>query len=603
MSVCFELQQESENALAIKIREQVLDKISACKSEEELKRTIVKIIQDNDEQIDLEKIQESNEISRIADSLIACSIETNPDNLNQTQIQIGELLKNAIDLICNPPTFSIPYPFPVIDISGEFLKQLLLALLRLAIKILLSILKKLLSLVIDICNSGLSSLNSFGSKDIKNIIGDSISSEVNDSFIGDVFSAFGINTDGTAATLIIGEAIPCDEETAREAISNIKDINSFLDDLSFMATPVELCSLLNNKATEQTYAMVEELLQFEYPEMKKRLNNRVKIASLFKTLGSKSDPSICQIIEDNAEAIISQPELCFTGDANQVRENLLKNRNLTDDQIKNIINKERDRNKQNLEKLAELAAVIKTNPNKIFGEQQPIFCKGSTPGLVGLDAMPSLKQNISDAIDESFNNFASVFRRNTSTFIDSIITTTKDDTDQVVPKFISYLTFDVDGNSILVENSLNPEFTKLTSNGSYKLCDVDGNDSKNSLLNFYGDSDYKVNSQPIVRNDIIDIQTLINTSNYDAFESDDDDTGKVYIKKQDIRQSVLEENKLLFIALQTPVAESRFYSLDYDSLSVSYIIYNRSKDIITGKPISLPNTEEITIYTIGEENE
>ena len=110
MSVCFELQQESENALAIKIREQVLDKISACKSEEELKRTIVKIIQDNDEQIDLEKIQESNEISRIADSLIACSIETNPDNLNQTQIQIGELLKNAIDLICNPPTFTIPYP-------------------------------------------------------------------------------------------------------------------------------------------------------------------------------------------------------------------------------------------------------------------------------------------------------------------------------------------------------------------------------------------------------------------------------------------------------------------------------------------------------------
>ena len=123
MPVCFELQQESENALAIKIREQVLNKISACKSEEELKKTIVKILQDNDDQIDIEKIQDSNEISRITDNFLACSLESNPDNLNETQIQIGELLKNAIDLICNPPTFDIPYPFPIIDISAEFLKQ------------------------------------------------------------------------------------------------------------------------------------------------------------------------------------------------------------------------------------------------------------------------------------------------------------------------------------------------------------------------------------------------------------------------------------------------------------------------------------------------
>jgi len=595
MSVCFELQQESENALAIKIREQILDKISACKSEEELKKTIVNILAENDNELDIEKIQNSNEISRIADSLIACSIEATPDNLNQTQIQVSDLLKNAIDLICNPPTFSIPYPFPTIDISGEFLKQLLLALLRLAIKILLSILKKLLSLVIDICNSGLSSLNSFGSQDILDII--SISREVDDSFIGDVFSAFGINTDGTAATITVGEAIPCDEESARTAVSNIKNVSSFLDDLSFMATPVELCSLLNNKATEQTYAMVEELLQFEYPEMRKRLNNRVKIASLFTVLGSKSDPAICQLIEDNADSIISQPELCFTGDTNKIRENLLKNRNLTDDQIKDIISKERDRNKENLQKLSELASVIKTNPNKIFGEQQPIFCKGSTPGLVGLDSMPSLKQNISDVLDETYNNFATIFRRNTSNFVDSIITIKKTtvSTDQVVPKFISYLAIDKDGNEVLVENSLNPEFIKLTSNGSYKLCDVGGSTSKNSLLDYY---DFEVNSQKIINNDIIDIQTLINTTNYDSF--DNDDIGKVYILKETATQIVMDNIRSQFQSIDVGTITNSKFVTNTDFLSVSLSIIDSTIDLVTGNRFSLPEQQNITIYTVEE---
>lgn len=602
MSVCFELQQESENALAIKIREQVLDKIAACKTEEELKRTIVKILQENDDQIDIEKIQDSNEISRITDNFIACSLESNPDNLNQTQIQIGELLRNAIDLICNPPTFDIPYPFPTIDISGEFLKQLLLALLRLAIKIILSIIKKLLALLVDICTTGLSALNGFGSKEFKELLASSVTDAIDNSFVGEVFSAFGLNTDGTAATaIVVGEEESCEEYNAaisadevRTTVSNIKSVSKFLDDLSFMATPVELCSLLNNKANEQTYAMVEELLEFEYPEMRKRLNNRTKISSLFSALGSKSDPSICQIIENNADAIISQPELCFTGDTNKLRENLLKTRNLRDDQIKDIIAKERDRNKQNLEKIAELASIIKTNPNKIFGEQSPIFCKGSTPGIVTLDSMPSLKQNISDVIDQTFNIFAMVFRKNTSTFIDSIITNKALSTTEIIPKFINYMAYDSNNEPILIEDGLNQEFMKLTSNGKYELCDDRGRTDQDSLLSYY---DFDVNSQPVINKDVIDVQTLISVTNFDAFDEN------VYIKKYNYVQTVLEDLDSGISYVQ----DSSKIETDITDLSITLNVPEKYKDEIFKIGIadfsSIPSTEKIQILTIGENNE
>ena len=51
MSVCFEINQPSENALAIKIRDKILDKIKDCKTEEELQETLLSIFNENDERL------------------------------------------------------------------------------------------------------------------------------------------------------------------------------------------------------------------------------------------------------------------------------------------------------------------------------------------------------------------------------------------------------------------------------------------------------------------------------------------------------------------------------------------------------------------------
>jgi len=594
MSVCFELNQESENALAIKIKDQIFDKLKNCNGEEELKQTLINILNENDAVLDIEKIQNGDEVSRLLDNFLACSVEQTPDNLEENKIQLGNLLQNAVDLVCNPPAFTIPYPFPIIDLSNNFTEKLLLALLRLAIKIILSIIKKLLSLIIDFCsNNGFSDFSKFGSENIKNIIAQSIGDELSQSFLADVFSLFGVDENGHSTVVITtGEEVPCDDITPATVAKGISD---FLDDLSIMATPVELCSLLNNKAKDNVFIIVEELLEFEYPEIRKRLNNRTKIASLFKILGTKTDPSICQIIEDNAEKIIAAPEICFTSDVNQVRNSLLKERNLTDQQIKDILDKERNKVKKEIAKLTELANFIKTDPNKILGDTPEIFCKGSKPGLVTVDDMPSLKDAVSDTVDSTFNTFAMVFNLNASSFVNNILDTKKTEstTDPIIKKFIDSSTIDSNGEVVILENSLNTKFMQKVSQGQFTLCDQNGRTDNENLLKYY--KDIKINDRKIVNNDVIDVQTLSSTTNYDSFDGGED--GKVFIK------NYIYEAKTTPDVINVCNNIANYVELDYEKMSISINIPNKYKDIRNPNALSdfssLPSIQKLTIYTIS----
>lgn len=594
MSVCFELTQESENSLAIKIREQILEKIKECKSEEELQQTLLNILRDNEESLDLEKIQNGEEISRLLNNFLVCSLETTPDNLDSYQVQLGSLLQNAIDLACNPPAFSIPYPYPTIDDTKDFTNKLLLALLRLAINIILSIIKKLLALIIEICTSGLSRFNSYSDLSFVDALSSGITDEITQSFIGDVFKAFGIDDNGNTTRVIqVGEISECEEQGDPTAV--LKDINKFLDDLSTMATPVEICSLLNNKANDTTFQVVEELLDFEYPEIRKRLDNRSRISGLFKTLGTRVDPSFCSIIEQNAEQILAAPELCFTEDVNTLRENLLKERSLTEEQIKDLLNKERQRTRKNLEKLSELATAIKTNPNKILGETPEIFCKGNQPGLVSIDDMPSLKVAVSELVDSTFNTFAYVYNLNSSNFVNNILQTTitENTTEPILRKFVDTTAVDNNGDLQILENSLNPKFMQRVAANQFTLCDPIGRTDQDSLIDYY--EELEVNNNSVVNNDVIDTQTLINTTNFSAFDGGEE--GIVYIKNYDYKSKVTPDVQNIVNKIEN------YFSLDYETLSITISIPNKYLNTTSNDNVGnfdlLPSTQNIIVHTIS----
>ena len=576
MEVCFELQQQSDNALAIELRNKILNKLESIKTEEDLKRLVVSIIAENDDQIDIESLQLDNGVIPSLENYFACSIQENQDNLNTVQIEVGEILKKAIDLICNPPSIPAVPEYPIIDISGDFLNKILVALLRLAIKILLSIIKKLLSLLVEVCASGLSVLNGYGAASFGDIIKQSIGDNVSQSFVNDVFKAFGINSDGTPATLEFGDLEVCDTPFDLSNVNNLKNTMQFLDDLSSMLTPVEVCSLLNNKATEQTFQVIEEVLKYEYPSLKSRLNNRTKIAGLFKTLGSKTDPAICDLIENNAQLIISRPDICFTEDTNKLRENLLRNKGLTDDEVAEQIKKERDRNKANLEKISELASKIKSNPNKLFGEQQDIFCKNGKQGLVSLEDMPSLKTAVNNSLDTTFNVYATVMQKNLDSFSTTVITTDKvlNESSPVIAKFIDLDTVDKDGNLVNITNALNPVFIQKTTTGQFELCDDNGNTDANTLLDYYSFSK---------NNDVINIQALLNATSKDELGGDN-----VYILNYNNNQKLLKD----VINIISVDNIDNYLMIDPTEMSIKFII-----------PTKIGETDkEIKLYTLGNIN-
>lgn len=614
---CFDLEDTPENILAIKIKNEVIDKLVACSSETEVKDVLNEIITNNYESLDIEQLRlGSASIGPVIDSFVACAVDETSENLLNTQITVADLLKNAIDLICNPPSLNIPFPFPIIDISAEFLKQLLLALLRLVLKIILSIIKKLLSLLLEICSGNFD----FSGQSILQAIADSVAGGINDGidFINDTFAAFGIDANGVAATSIIngeGCSPPVDADT--EAIKSTID---FMGDLSTVLTPVEICNFLENIPTEQSFQVVEELMKFEYPQMAAVFNNRTKIRELFKALGKRVDPKICKIIRDNAEAIVSKPELCFTEDANEVRKALLKTRDLTDEEIESLLEKERERQKKNLDKVADLLASVKTDPNKLLGSPPNIFCKGGSPGIIEMDQMPSLKENLGRVTGFVFNIYATTFMKELLTYQSALLTQQKtlNTNVPILTKFVTLTIIDKDGALQVLENTINPVFAQKVAQGVYELCDEDGNTDSDSLLNAYPGAEYGDNGQ-------VDVQKVLNVSNIDDLQKDANDGGieadNVYIlnynSKQTIASELFNEDYGIVHSGSTKEYEDASYyntlgwrwlddliAIDTSKMSVNINLptkFNSFFDSTNTKPNYglIPSTDNLIVYTHG----
>lgn len=511
---CFELDEIPENILAKKIKEDVIDKLLSCSTKEEVQLKLNEIITENYESLDIDELRTgAAPIGPVLDSFVACSLEDSTENLTNVQIQIGDLLKNAIDLVCNPPTFNIPAPYPIIDISDAFLKQLFLAFLRLIMKIILSLLKKILSLIIDICQSGLSVQNLFGTQNFGDIISDAFGGAVDEatSFINEVFGAFGIDPNGIPATSIV-EGEGCLEPiTLGESKS--KSTSEFLNDLSSVLTPLEICDLFDNNTNEQTFQVIEELMKYEYPNFGAVFNTRTKIRDLFKLLGKKVDPRLCQTIRENADKITSNPDICFTSEAIELRKNFLGKKELSDEQIEQLLDKEREAQTTNLDKIGQIIAAIKTNPNSLFGDQQDIFCKNGQSGIVSMDMMPSLRNSATNTLNYTYNIYAVTAIKEIEAFGGKLLVQEKilDTEEPVIPKFAAYTIQDSEGKTKTFPNMVNPTFTQRTSFGHFDLCDDEGNIDNDSLLGFYNEDDAQDEDGNI------DIQKVISvTSKKDA---------------------------------------------------------------------------------------
>lgn len=125
-------------------------------------------------------------------------------------------------------------------------------------------------------------------------------------------------------------------------------IKSILDDLANLLSPSELCDLLRGNPDPTTLRIVKALLQNSYCEL--GLDTREEIINFFISISSRMDLSICDEVDDLAE-FISDDFLCPP--SSSLRERLLADKEMSQEEIKNQMERERDRSRKMVEQFLE----------------------------------------------------------------------------------------------------------------------------------------------------------------------------------------------------------------------------------------------------------
>jgi hypothetical protein len=151
---------------------------------------------------------------------------------------------------------------------------------------------------------------------------------------------------------------------------------------------------------------------------------------------------------------------------------------------------------------------------------------------------------------------------------------------------------DNNGDVQILENSLNPKFMQRVAANQFTLCDPFGRTDQDSLIDYY--EELEVNNNSVVNDDRIDTQTLINTTNFSAFDGGEE--GIVYIRNYDYQAKATPD-------VQDVVNKVENYiSLDYEKLSISISIPNKylstTNNSNVGNFDTLPSTQTITLYTV-----
>ena len=125
-------------------------------------------------------------------------------------------------------------------------------------------------------------------------------------------------------------------------------IKSILDDLANLLSPSELCDLLRGSPDPTTLRIVKALLHNSYCEL--GLDTREEIINFFISISSRMDLSVCDEVDDLAE-FISDDFLCPP--SSSLRERLLADKEMSQEEIKNQMERERDRSRKMVEQFLE----------------------------------------------------------------------------------------------------------------------------------------------------------------------------------------------------------------------------------------------------------
>jgi len=396
---CIEI-EGVEVDLRDKFAQALFSKFEKCESESDLKDEIIKIIGDNNidlDKIDVRDVQIKRKLADTANCAIKEVYERDLEGGTKTY-QLSQLVTGAVSFICNPPRFTFPRMTFNLQLK-IFLDLLIQTLIDLLIALLVGIIMKLLSLSLEICENG-------------KLLGFDAQLNINDIFnfdgLENIFQNYEITIAGNSAE--IAALDDCESEFYQEQISNTETQESpvaFMTDLNGVLTPSELCSLLNNNASDGTVQSVLELLEYDYPLLYTKLGNDVKVKNLFRDIGTTLDPDVCKALSQLEQ--VDLDKVCsaeFIKDIEDRKKTMLRKKGFDEEEAKKLVDKEREKIKKQHEELAGTIAKIKNNPNSLLDKADlTVFCKNGKPGAVKLSDVPNMDFVANIALEGIFTTY------------------------------------------------------------------------------------------------------------------------------------------------------------------------------------------------------
>jgi len=401
---CFP-QIEFNEVIQDKIVKSIFDKLSTCTDEKDLRYNIDSILEEKSNQglISLDAVRKTSDFKAQSNLLLECAFAETTKLVDENiKIDAAYVVSGITKFICNPPTFD----FPSIDLSFQFsLKELFIKLLfdliDLLMQLIMQIIQQILNILLNICETNFEGLQQ-GYENILNIVTTSFQKNMQVGLddikktLDTIFHTFGFNSDGT---IINDSRFP----TCDVALDSIRPVNDFLNDLSMMLTPYEICSLFEGYPSRETVNLANELLGTEYPLLQTRLSDDYIIRDFFFKIGQLVPVSVCRDIrttyENNDFATTCSTEL---SDREAVKLSILKKNGHTEEQSKALLQRERERYSKRFKDLGSFIAKFNNNPDSVFdGVSSNIFCKDNKAGSVSLKSIPSMV-NTTKKIANSF---------------------------------------------------------------------------------------------------------------------------------------------------------------------------------------------------------
>ncbi|MFM1840076.1 MAG: hypothetical protein RIR47_125 [Bacteroidota bacterium] len=396
---CIEI-EGVESDLRDKFTQALFAKFEKCETEADLKDTIIKIIGDNNidlDKIDVRDVQLKRKLAEAAECVI--NEVYGEEEQGTKTYQLSQIVTGIVSFICKPPRFNFPRMTFNLQLK-IFLDMLIQMLIDLLIGLLVAIIMKLLSLAFELCENGklLSFDAQFNINDLFNFDG-----------LTNIFQNYEITVAGNEAQIKELDNCESDEfsESTAEAGTSENPIN-FMTDLNGVLNPSELCLLLNGTPSDTSVQSILELLEYDYPLLFSKLNDDITIKNFFKDIGKTLNPEVCASLNQLQQTVdlntICSPD--FIKNLEDRKATMLRKKGFDEQDAKDLVKKEREKLKKQHEEIVGTIAKLRNDPNSLLDTADlTVFCKNGKPGAIKPTDVPNVDFVANIALEGLFSTY------------------------------------------------------------------------------------------------------------------------------------------------------------------------------------------------------